>query len=136
MRSIAPLTSKHIVSFFAGYESKRFGLGVDCYYFSPVKLSDGSLGKRMWELGINGQVNFRYVLIFANLENILDMRQTTYGPIVQPSPTYGTPRFKEIYAPLEGRFFNTGIKIRLGEFVKKNKPDNDDTGVERMKSND
>ena len=136
VRSIAPLTSKHIVSFFAGYESKRFGLGIDCYYFSPVKLSDGSLGKRMWELGINGQVNFRYVLIFANLENILDMRQTTYGPIVQPSPTYGTPRFKEIYAPLEGRFFNAGIKIRLGEFVKKNKPDDDDTGVERMKSND
>lgn len=131
VRGIAPLTSKHIVSFFAGYESKRFGIGIDCYYFSPVKLSDGSVGRRMWELGINGQVNFRYVLIFANLENILDMRQTTYGPIVQPSPTYATPRFKEIYAPLEGRFFNAGIKVRLGEFSKKNKPN--DEGVEKIR---
>lgn len=135
VRGIAPLTSKHIVSFFAGYESKRFGIGIDCYYFSPVKLSDGSVGRRMWELGINGQVNLKYVLIFANLENILDMRQTTYGPIIQPGSSPQRPRFKEIYAPLEGRFFNVGVKVRLGEFARKNKPD-DDTGLDRLKQTD
>lgn len=131
VRSIAPLTSKHIVSFFAGYESKRFGIGIDCYYFSPVKLSDGTVGKRMWELGINGQLNLRYVLIFANLENILDMRQTTYGPIIQPGSNPQRPKFKEIYAPLEGRFLNVGIKVRLGEFSTKSKPGDD--GIERMR---
>ncbi|HLP49448.1 MAG TPA: TonB-dependent receptor, partial [Chitinophagales bacterium] len=82
VRSIAPLTSKHIVSFLAGYETKTFSVGIDVYYFSPVKLSDGRMGRGIWEVGINAQYAFKYILLFANLENIADIRQTSYGPTV------------------------------------------------------
>ena len=37
IRSIAPLTSKHIISLFAEYSYKGFSAGVDAYYYSPVK---------------------------------------------------------------------------------------------------
>ncbi len=135
VKSIAPLTSKHILSFLAGYEIKNFSVGVDVYYYSPVKLSDGRVGKHIWEVGVNVQYGFKYLLLFANFENIADIRQTSYGPVVFPGPTYSHPRFSEIYAPLEGRLFNMGFKLRLGAFFKNG---GDDNGVERLrgKAND
>ncbi|MBP6731297.1 MAG: TonB-dependent receptor [Chitinophagales bacterium] len=134
VRSIAPLTSKHIVSFLAGYEIKNFSIGLDVYYYSPVKLSDGRVGRHIWEVGVNAQYSFKYILLFANFENIADIRQTSFSPVVYPNPTYAHPRFSEIYAPLEGRLFNMGFKLRLGAFAKKNK--GKDSGVERLKRKD
>lgn len=128
VRSISPLTSKHIVSFLAGYEIKKFSIGLDIYYYSPVKLSDGRVGKNIWEVGINVQYAFKYILLFTNFENIANIRQTSFSPVVYPNPTYAHPRFSEIYAPLEGRLFNAGFKVRLGAFSKNNKA----TGVERL----
>lgn len=134
VRSISPLTSKHIVSILAGYEIKNFSVGLDVYYYSPVKLSDGRKGKNIWEVGINVQYAFKFLLLFANFENIANIRQTSYGPVVFPNPTYSHPRFSEIYAPLEGRLFNMGFKLRLGAFAKQNK--DKDGGVERLKRKD
>jgi len=134
VKSISPLTSKHIISLLAGYQIKGFFIGVDIYYYSPVKLSDGRVGKQIWEVGLNTQYAFKYLILFANFENIADIRQTSYGPVVFPNPTYAHPRFSEIYAPLEGRLFNMGFKLRLGAFSKKNK--DIAVGVERLKSKD
>lgn len=133
VRSIAPLTSKHIVSILAGYEIKNFFAGIDVYYYSPVKLSDGRVGKSIWEIGLNVQYAFKYLILFSNFENIANIRQTSYGPVVYPNPGYSHPKFSEIYAPLEGRLFNVGFKLRLGAFSKKNKGDD---GIERLKKKD
>lgn len=123
VRSIAPLTSKHIIYMLAGYTIKNFSFGVDVYYYSPVKLSDGRTGQPIWEVGVNAQYDFKYLLLFANFENIANIRQTSFGPTVFPSPTYGHPRFSEIYGPLEGRLLNVGFKLRLASFGKKKKDD-------------
>ena len=131
--STNPLTAKHIVSILAGYEIKNFFIGIDCYYYSPVKLDDGSMGRSIWEVGISTQYAYKFLLLFANLENIADIRQTSYGPIVYANPTYAHPQFAEIYGPLEGRLFNAGIKIHLGYFSKKKSAY---TGVEKLKEKD
>lgn len=132
VRSIAPLTSKHIVSLLADYTIKNFTIGVDAYYYSAVKLSNGVIGHGIWEMGIVSQYSHKYFLLFANLENVFNIRQSSYGPLVIASPTFATPVFKEIYAPLEGRLFNAGIKIRLGAFSKKYA--NNQTDTERLKA--
>ncbi len=133
VRSIAPLTSKHIIYILAEYGIKNFSIGLDAYYFSPVKLSDGSVGHSIWELGVNVQYSFKYILLFANFENLINIRQSTYAPkqTVFPNPTYSHPRFSEIYAPLEGRLINVGFKLRLGAFSKKNK--GDEGGIEKLR---
>jgi iron complex outermembrane receptor protein len=123
--SITPLTSKHILSLEAGYSIKNFFIGTDCYYYSPVKLSNGSTGHYIWEVGFSAQYSYKFLLIFANLENLLNITQTSFGPIVYPNPTYARPAFAEIYAPLEGRLFNAGVKIRL-QLLKPHKGKNDD----------
>jgi outer membrane receptor for ferrienterochelin and colicins len=126
VKSISPLTSKHILSFLASYEWRnRFVIGLDCYYWSPQSLSDGTMTHPIWEMGINAQVIFKWFNIFANLENILDVRQTSFGPVVLPDPTFHRPRFNEVYAPLEGRVLNVGFKLKLAEFMRKKGPKRD-----------
>jgi outer membrane receptor for ferrienterochelin and colicins len=121
VKSIAELTAKHQLALMAGYEMKRFSISVDAYYYSAQRLSTGVTTQSIWELGVNAQVNLTYVLLFANAENLLNIRQTSYGPVVTPDPTYSTPRFAEVYGPLEGTIVNAGIKICLGEFFRKKK---------------
>lgn len=124
VKSVAPLTSKHIISILAGYElPNRFSIGLDCYYYSPQQLSTGVTTQSIWEMGVNAQVPTKYIVFFANLENILDIRQTKFGPVVTPNPTYNRPKFGEIYAPLEGRILNVGFKIKLGSLVKTKEKD-------------
>lgn len=132
VQGINPLTSKHIISILAGYEIKNFFIGLDCYYYSPVRLANGATGKRIWEIGINTQYAFRYLILFANFENIANIRQTSYGPVVFPNPTYARPQFSQIYGPLEGRLLNIGVKVRLGYFAKKG----GSGGVDRLKGKD
>ncbi|MFN8275970.1 MAG: TonB-dependent receptor [Chitinophagales bacterium] len=120
IQSVAPLTSKHIVSMLAGYEMpNRFSVGIDCYYYSPQQLTNGRMTRGIWEMGVVAQVMFKWVNFFANLENLLDIRQSKYGPIVTAAPTFRQPRFAEVYAPLEGRILNVGFKLKLGALVRK-----------------
>lgn len=129
VRSIAELTAKHQLAFMAGYEwNEMVSVSVDAYYFSPQRLSNGATTRSIWELGVNTQVNLRYVILFANVENILNIRQTKYGPVVTPNPDYSRPAFSQIYGPLEGTIANAGFKVRLGEFfgIRKNKGGNRD----------
>ncbi len=123
----AAITAPHQVSLLAGYELfKRFSAGIDAHYFSPQILSDGSISSPIWELGINTQLMMKYVVVFANIENILDIRQGKFGSLVQPYPTYANPRFAEIYAPLDGTIFNAGVKVMLGSLGRKGGVKKDD----------
>jgi len=122
----AAITAPHQVSLLVGYELfKRFSAGIDAYWFSPQTLSDGTITRSIWEVGLNTQLNLKYVIVFANVENMLDIRQSKYGNLVKPYPTYRKPQFAEIYAPLEGTIFNVGFKAVLGSLGKKKKVDND-----------
>jgi outer membrane receptor for ferrienterochelin and colicin len=126
VKSVAPLTSKHLIGILIGYEKEDlFSVGMDCYYYSPQNLTDGTQTQGIWEMGINSQYIHRYFTIFANLENILNIRQTSFGPVVLANPTFRTPVFKEIYGPLEGRVLNAGIKIKLGALFKTKMNDDD-----------
>ncbi len=126
VRSVSPLTSKHTLAMLISYEWRgRFMIGLDAYYWSPQQFSDGKPTHGIWEMGMNAQVMFKWFNIFANFENILDVRQTSFSPVVFANPTYHTPRFAEIYAPLEGRIINVGFKIKLAEFIKTKGKDKD-----------
>jgi iron complex outermembrane receptor protein len=119
VKSIAELTAKHQLALMAGYEwNKLFSVSIDAYYFSPQRLSNGITTHSIWELGVNTQLNLRYVILFANAENILNIRQTSYGPVVAPNPDYAHPSFSQIYGPLEGTIVNAGLKLRLAELFK------------------
>ena len=62
-----------------------------------------SVTKKTWE-----QVELAKKIKVKN-ENFTDVRQSNAGDVL----TNGSPQFTEVWAPLDGYFFNAGLKIKL-----------------------
>ncbi len=107
-----PLTPKHRVNNVLMLEKEdNFRIGLEAYYFSPQRLTDGSKGRDYWINGIMIEKMFTKFSLFLNFENIFDTRQSRFGSIYSGSIT--NPVFDEIYAPVDGRVINGGIKLNL-----------------------
>jgi iron complex outermembrane receptor protein len=107
-----PLAPKHKLHFDLVYEKEgKLRVALESYYTSSQQLPDGSTGRSYWLMGALIEKSWRHFSIFINGEDLDDVRQTRWGPIY--SGSINTPDFKEIYAPLEGRTINGGIKVNL-----------------------
>lgn len=92
-------------------EHGSYRIGLEGYYYSPQKLTDGTTSRGYTIFGIMGEKKLGKITVFANLENMFDTRQTRFGPIY--TDTRENPIFNDIYAPLEGRYVNLGMKLSL-----------------------
>lgn len=107
-----PLTPKHRLNTILMYEiEEKWKVGLEAYYFSPQKLSDGTTGKQYVICGFMVEKLWEKLSLYINFENFLDVRQTRFDTIYTGTVT--NPVFKDIYAPLDGFLINGGIKFRL-----------------------
>ena len=107
-----PLTAKHRLNNVLMYEKdEKLKIGLEAYYFSPQKLSDGAIGKSYWTYGLMGEKLWEHFSIFINFENFTDTRQTRFDTIFTGS--VANPTFRDIYAPVDGFVVNGGIKLRF-----------------------
>jgi iron complex outermembrane receptor protein/outer membrane receptor for ferrienterochelin and colicins len=90
---------------------KNFKAGLEAYYSSSQLLSTGMKTPSFWVYGIFGEKTFGKLSVFINAENIGDIRQGRFGPVV--FPPHQNPTFSEIYTHTEGRVFNGGIKVNF-----------------------
>jgi iron complex outermembrane receptor protein len=112
IKSWFPLTARHRLNNVLMYEKdEKLKIGLEAYYFSPQKLSDGAIGKSYWTFGLMGEKVWEHFSIFVNFENFTDTRQTKFDTIYTGS--INNPIFRDIYAPVDGFVVNGGIKIRL-----------------------
>ncbi|WP_336516582.1 TonB-dependent receptor [Pollutibacter soli] len=86
-------------------------LGLEAYYTSPQKLSDGGMGKPFWVCGFMAEKLWEKFSIFINFENIFDTRQTRFDTIF--TGPLQDPVFRDIYAPVDGFIVNGGLKVRF-----------------------
>lgn len=107
-----PLTAKHRLNNVLMYEVEdKLKLGLEAYYYSRQRLSDGTTGKQYWITGFMAEKFWEKFSIFINFENFTDTRQSRFDTIY--TGTINSPVFRDIYAPVEGFVTNGGIKIRL-----------------------
>jgi outer membrane receptor for ferrienterochelin and colicins len=107
-----PLTAKHRLNNVLMYEQEgKIKIGLEGYYFSPQKLSDGAMGKSYWIFGLMAEKFWKKFSLFINFENFTDTRQTKFDTIYTGS--INNPVFRDIYSPLDGFVINGGIKIKL-----------------------
>lgn len=107
-----PLTAKHRINSVLMYEvEEKWKVGLEAYYFSKQKLSDGSTGKDYVICGFMVEKLWEKFSLYINFENFLDARQTRFDTIY--TGTVVNPIFREIYAPLEGFVINGGLKLNL-----------------------
>ncbi|MBG6188313.1 TonB-dependent receptor [Flavobacterium sp. CAN_S2] len=112
IKSENPLTAKHRLNNVLMYEvEEKWKAGLEAYYYSSQKLSDGTIGKDYWIFGFMVEKIWENISVYANFENFTDTRQTKFGSIY--TGTISNPVFKDIYAPLDGFVINAGIKIKI-----------------------
>jgi outer membrane receptor for ferrienterochelin and colicins len=49
--------------------------------------------------------------LFVNVENLADVRQTKYEPLIRPTPLPDGRWTVDAWAPLDGRVWNAGMRV-------------------------
>jgi iron complex outermembrane receptor protein len=107
-----PLTTRHRLNNVLMYEKEgKLKIGLEAYYFSNQKLTDGTNGRSYWIAGLMGEKTWKHFSIFLNFENFTDTRQTKFDTIYTGS--INSPIFRDVYAPVDGFVINGGVKIRF-----------------------
>jgi iron complex outermembrane receptor protein len=115
----APYSPRHTGGVDITWEDARRGtwIALESFYTSRQALTDDpalSVSKPYAVTGLLfSQTVGRYKL-FANIENLTDVRQTKYAPVVLPSRAADGRWTVNPWAPLEGRTFSLGLRIHGG----------------------
>ena len=114
-RRDVPLTPRHAASVNAMWEGEDWGrVGFEAYF----------TGRQSLENNPYRDVSRRYILFgglferrvgrarfFLNVENLADIRQTKYEPLIRPTRLADGRWTVEAWAPLDGRVWNGGVRI-------------------------
>ena len=68
-------------------------------------------GRDFWTFGALIQKTFGHFTIIGNVENIFDVKQSNWGPII--TGNLNNPIFQPLYAPVEGRVFNLAVRMEF-----------------------
>jgi len=110
-----PLTPRHSASLNVIAEDEGWGrFGIEVYYTGRQGLEDdpyrGS-GRPYLLVGGLAQRRFGKDRLFANVENLFDVRQTRDEPLLLPARRPDGGWTVDAWAPLDGRVVNGGIRV-------------------------
>ncbi len=116
-RRAAPLVPRHAAGVVGMWESEGSGrVGVEVYYTGRQALEDNPYRAESRPYVVLGLLVERRVgraRIFLNAENLGDVRQTRWDPLLLPSRSAEGRWTTDAWAPLEGRALNGGIRIGM-----------------------
>lgn len=111
------LTPRHTAGLVAMWEQHGRGrVGIEAYYTGTQSLDDNPYrrsGRPYVELGALGEIVLGRASLFLNLENILNVRQTGYDPMVRPRRADDGQWTVDAWAPLDGFVVNGGVRMRF-----------------------
>lgn len=108
-----PLTPKNRAAFTIVKEiesSWRFGVE-GSYTGSQYRDGDESTPEYFFAAAMAERKFGKHFSVIANMENILNYKQSDYEPLFTGSLT--DPHFKPLWAPIDGRVFNVAVKVVL-----------------------
>ncbi len=85
--------------------------GIEAFYTGRQYLDNNTMSPGYWTIGVMIEKIFKHFSIVGNVENLFDVRQTKYENIV--IPPYTNPKFKQLYAPIDGVVANIELKIKM-----------------------
>lgn len=116
-RRTVPVTPKQTAGFVAMWEEEGVGrLGFEAYYTGEQELDDNPYrteSKPYVEMGLMGELDFGAFSVFANAENILNVRQTKHDPLIRPIRAPDGAWTVDAWSPLEGFVLNVGLKLKF-----------------------
>ena len=94
----------------------RGRLGLEAFYTGRQQLDDDPFlteSHPYWLFGIVGEWRVGPARIFVNSENLRNVRQTRYAPIVRPTRSIDGRWTVDAWGPLDGRTFNAGMRLKF-----------------------
>jgi outer membrane receptor for ferrienterochelin and colicins len=117
-RRLVPLTPRNTAGLTAVWEQHgRSRIGLEAYYTGRQRLEDNPYRARsrdFVELGAMAELTLGQISLFINAENLLNVRQTHYDPLLLPHRAPDGAWTVDAWAPLDGRTINGGVRFRFG----------------------
>ena len=115
-REDVPLTPRHSLGLVGMWEKEgKARFGVECYYTGEQRLENNPYRDISRPYVIFGAMGERkiaaHVKLFINLENLGNVRQTRWDPILLPTRSPDGRWTVDAWAPLEGRVINGGARF-------------------------
>ena len=95
---------------------KRGRIGLELDYTGKQALEYDpyrSMSHPYFSFNALAELRFKKIAIFINAIDLSNVRQTRWDPLVRPSPGPGGNPITDVWAPLDGRTFNLGIRAEL-----------------------
>jgi iron complex outermembrane receptor protein len=112
-----PLTPRHSVGLDGAWEvGDVWRVGVEWYYTGPQRLEANPYRTESPSYGVFGVLASRRIgraLLFINGENLTDVKQTDWDPLLRPSRGVDGRWTVDAWAPLDGRVINGGVRLRF-----------------------
>ena len=115
-RAEVPLTPRHNFGIVGMWEKESVArIGLECYYTGEQRLEYNPYRDVSKPYVIVGALAERkvaaHVKLFLNLENLTNVRQTRWDPLLLPARASDGRWTVDAWAPLEGRMINGGIRL-------------------------
>lgn len=116
-RREVPMTPRHAAGIVGMWEAEGSGrIGIELYYTGRQELDENpyrAVSRPYVITGLLVERRFGPARLFVNAENLLDARQTEYDPLVLPARSPDGRWTTDVWAPLEGRVFNGGVRFEF-----------------------
>ena len=114
-RRDVPLTPRHAASFNVMVEGDDWGrAGFEAYFTGRQSLDDNpyrDVSRRYLLFGGLFERRLGRARVFVNVENVANVRQTKYDPLIRPSRLPDGRWTVDAWAPLDGRVVNGGLRL-------------------------
>ena len=113
----APLTPRHSVTLLGGVEDEEVGRFVmEWFYTGRQRLEANPFRDQsvpFTTIGLLAERAFGKVRVFVNVEDLNNVRQSGYDPLLRPTRGVDGRWTVDAWAPLDGRNINGGIRVKF-----------------------
>jgi iron complex outermembrane receptor protein len=116
-RADSPLTPRHSFGIVGMWQNKEtWRIGAECYYTGRQRLEQNPYrteSEPYVSVGFLGERRVGPFRLFLNAENLTNVRQTRWNPLLRPNRAADGRWTVDAWAPLDGRVFNGGIRLKF-----------------------
>lgn len=112
-----PLTPRHSIGLDAAWEwHDTWRVGAEWYYTGAQRLEENPYRSESQPYSVFGLLATRQIgrtLVFVNGENLTDVRQTRWDPLLRPTRGIDGRWTVDAWGPLDGRNVNAGVRVKF-----------------------
>jgi outer membrane receptor for ferrienterochelin and colicins len=112
-----PLTPRQSFGLVGMWEKEKAGrIGIESYYTGHQRLEENPYrteSKAYVLFGFLAEHTFGPFRLFVNIENLTNVRQTRWNPLLRPDRGIDGRWTVDAWAPLDGRVLNGGIRLKF-----------------------